>query len=94
MKHDDLHDATFLGAEVRWAEGVAVLKFRVHPNREVWLRARDFSSVSIPRKSEWGPSESVNHIRWSSDVGPVDVELQSGDTIHVAAAAFAIESPE
>lgn len=94
MHHDDLHDATFLGTEVRWAEGVAILKFRVHPNRQVWLRATDFSMVSIPRMSEWGPSESVNRVRWLSDVGPVDVEMQSGDTIHVVAAAFAVEYPE
>lgn len=91
---EGFHDATFLGADVRWPERVTVLKFRLHPDREVWLRARDFSSVSIPRSNPWGASESVNRLRWEAEAGVVEVEMQSGDTIRVVAAGFAMEAPE
>lgn len=99
MKHDELqdltfHDATFLVADIRWTDGVVILKFRVHPQREVWIVAKSFLSIAVPRRFEWGASSSVNRIAWLEDGHAIDVEMQSGDTIQVAASEFTIEWPE
>lgn len=94
MVNQDFHDATFLGADIRWPDGVAVLRFRVHPAREVTIVARGFSNLSVPRTNAWGPSNSVNHLRWAPGGGTLDIEMQSGDTIHVMAAEFSTEWPK
>jgi hypothetical protein len=90
-----LHDATLLGISVTWADGLVEVTFRVYPNRSVRLLSTGVVNVSVTRSQPWGPSESVNEIRWSDGTGVglsvVEIEIQSGDSILIEANRFSIE---
>jgi len=95
LSSQSLHDATLLGIAVSWAERRAELTLRVHGDRTVRLSGVGATKVSTTLESPWGPSNSVNEVRWShadqSDSTGVEVEMQSGDLIVVVAAKLVLE---
>jgi hypothetical protein len=46
--------------------------------------------VDCPREMPWGPSESVNHLRFAREGEPtsMEIEMQSGDTLRTEGDAF------
>lgn len=68
-----------------------------HDRYAVELRARSVRSLDCPRREGWGPSCSVNEVRgpFVSDgtlTKYIEIEMQSGDVIVIAAEAFSIEA--
>ena len=68
------------------------------PDAATSLLAHGFRGLRAPRKFEWGPSVSINRV-----TGPVkcddgllmlSIEMQSGDTIEIEAAAFDLPAPQ
>lgn len=92
-----LHDATLLGLTVDWKDGRAEVTFRVHPDSLVRLVGQGAVRVSVTRDQPWGPSDSVNEIRWSNGVNVggsvLEIEIQSGDVILIEARQFSIDGP-
>ena len=86
----DFHDATLLGLDLSWDTGTAVVRLRVVGQHDVVrVVAEGVTDVHLPRLQPWGPSVSVNSL--SITATDVAIEMQSGDTIKISAAAFAVE---
>jgi hypothetical protein len=72
-----------------WDVGVVVLRIDTDEGHRE-LHAFDVTSLSMPRAHPWGRSVSINSAHYAhSDAGLVlSLEMQSGDTIVVAAKTF------
>lgn len=84
--HADLHDATLQEVVCVW-DGQASVLMRT-ARGQVRLTATGFTSVVVPREAPWGRSVSVNEVRLvesGSNHVRLEIEMQSGDTIAVAA---------
>lgn len=82
-----LHDATLVSVEADWIDKSSRIVFRPQPGRVVILEASGLRNLVVPHEEPWGPSVSVNEVRTLP--GPaVEIEMQSGDTIRIDAAAF------
>jgi hypothetical protein len=82
----DLHDVTLVEVLCEWG-GQVVIVLQTAQGR-LRLSARDFTSVVVPREMPWGRSVSVNQVRLLDSGGNqvrLEIEMQSGDTIAVAA---------
>jgi len=80
-----LHDATLVRVVVEWGEGVGlvVAKRSVANGGEAVLRVTGVRRIECPRHLPWGPSSSINEVRYSTNDAGVrlEVEVQSGDVI-------------
>lgn len=92
-----LHDATLDSIELRWSSGEALIRLKTgdanHPHRV--LVATGLRHLDCPRELPWGPSASINQVRGPAPAGPdtrvLEIEMQSGDTIRIEAAAFSFK---
>ncbi|MDO8388934.1 MAG: hypothetical protein Q7V57_00470 [Actinomycetota bacterium] len=85
----NLHDATLLSVQADWAQGTAVVVLRVAGQEEpVRVRAVGVTDLRMLRERPWGPSVSVNSARVTGAV--LVIEMQSGDTITIAAQSFEV----
>lgn len=87
----DLHDAIFVGLELKWEEGCLDLMFVPCDDNEeeypIKISAHRFKSLVCPRNYPWGRSFYVSSIqlqRQPKDV-TLTIEMQSGDEIQVKA---------
>jgi len=88
-----LHDASLLRIVLTWnEEAEANLIFRLDGPRLVALKASGLKGLACPHENPWGPSVSVNEFRGPSvvreGVQKIEIEMQSGDTIVVAASGW------
>ncbi len=83
----NFHDATLLSVQADWAQGTAAVILQV-PGLEdpVEVRAVGVTDLRMPRERPWGPSVSVNSVQVTG--GVITIEMQSGDTITIAAQSF------
>lgn len=90
-----LHDATVIGlrADVRSRRTTVV--FRMDEGGEVSLIADGTMTVTATMSMPWGPSASINELRWNlgggSEPASVEIEIQSGDIITIVASKFSLE---
>jgi hypothetical protein len=91
-----LHDATLTFISVLWKERTVTLSFKagIPAPATIAITGHDFAAVEIPRQDPWGPSVSVLSAQIDSHDGrlQLSVEMQSGDTIHIVANAWSVES--
>jgi hypothetical protein len=85
----ELHDATLRSVTMEWDAGVVVLRIDTDEGHHA-LHALDATILSVPRGGTWGRSVSINTAQYAhTDAGTVlRLEMQSGDTIVVAARSF------
>jgi hypothetical protein len=82
----NLHDATLQEVVCMWDSQVSILMRTLH--RQVRIKAIGFTALVVPREAPWGRSVSVNEVRLvktGSNQVRLEIEMQSGDTITVAA---------
>lgn len=85
----DFHDATLLSVQADWVDGTALVLLRVADEEEpVKVRASGVTDLRLPRQHPWGASLSVNSLRVADHV--LSIEMQSGDTIAIAATSFEV----
>jgi hypothetical protein len=92
-----MHDWTLETISIAWKEGVATFTLK-GPEKRVKLTAHGVQKISVPRSFDWGPSISVNKTEGPTlaDDGLLCflLEMQSGDTIEIVAAAFDVPDPQ
>lgn len=84
----DMHDWTLIKIVYEWEHGGHCrIFFRDRSSTDRSVEAHQVSTLSIPRKEEWGPSVSVNSVSYkrSKDHQEMNIEMQSGDVISVTA---------
>jgi hypothetical protein len=88
----EMHDWTFLTANINWAAGIAQLCFKNQKSEMVTIEAENLLDLHLPRLQEWGPSVSVNEVKGPYDVQSgfqkLEIEMQSGDLISLTAKKF------
>jgi len=77
-----LHDSTLISVDMLWKEARCKLTLLLSTGKHR-LEFSNVTTVRIPRESPWGPSISVNSA--SVKNGIVEIQMQSGDTIEIAA---------
>jgi hypothetical protein len=99
LSWDQLHDATLLRLECRWADGCTTVYLRTGAPSfpEAQIVATGGRRIECPRFQPWGPSVSVNEIRGPMTLpgeqgGRLEIEMQSGDVIVLEAEAFRLMS--
>lgn len=93
-----LHDATLESIDVSWSTGEARIRLRVgdasRPRRVIVATA--VRRLEVDRQLPWGFSVSINEVREPTPAADgtfvLEIEVQSGDVIRVAAAAFSLSS--
>jgi len=83
-----LHDWTLKNIEVTWQSGVVRLDLIPSPGVTKCLTARGLIELVVPRRQEWGPSESVmssNGPQPHSGGQRLEILMQSGDSILITA---------
>jgi len=85
-----MHDWVLVNIIVEWNKGRVILnidRYRYKTSEQVV--ANNFSKLEVPRRYEWGESETINEI-----TGPIQldsgqyrfsIEMQSGDVIEIDA---------
>jgi hypothetical protein len=84
----NLHDAVLERIEVSWDEGLARIGLTLVPGGPLVLTAVGLRAFSMSRRQDWGPSVYVNGAQvrtGGEDPIVVEIEMQSGDVITVAA---------
>jgi hypothetical protein len=62
-----MHDWTLLSILFEWKAGRVTLEFRTDRATPAKVVAHEVSELEVPRRHEWGPSVSVNEVRWPSE---------------------------
>jgi hypothetical protein len=93
-----MHDWTLKNIDIDWQDGVAKLTMISSPEGLRCITARGFVEIVVPRRQEWGPSESVMHSN-----GPtlleggrqrLEILMQSGDLVLIVAREIAMPLSE
>lgn len=86
MRFDDLplHDTLLAAICVSWEAARCELRVRPVDRLSHYLVFEGFSFIELPRRESWGSSSSINTAR-EMQGGMFEIELQSGDTIHIEA---------
>lgn len=83
-----LHDATLMAILFDWGSGEVRVRLLLSDEsaQEAEIVVRACRMLRCPRKESWGPSVSINEVRWllSEQHGPrLEIEVQSGDVIEI-----------
>ncbi len=93
MDGNQMHDWTLRSIEVSWKSGDVRLHLVSGPDAINWLTARDVVMLVIPRRQEWGPSESILNSTGPephADGQRMEIVMQSGDSIQIIARDFSL----
>ncbi len=86
-----MHDWTLHSISMDWESGSAICSL-AGPKGTASIVAKDVAELRVPRNLPWGRSVSVNQVtgptRRDDGLFLLSIEMQSGDTIEVAARAF------
>jgi hypothetical protein len=88
MEDKAMHDWTLKNIEVAWRDGVVRLDLVSSPGVTKCLTARDLIELVVPRRQEWGPSESImssNGPEPHDDGQRLEILMQSGDSLLIIA---------
>jgi hypothetical protein len=89
----NLHDAVLERIDLRWEPGQATIELTRVPGGPLKLVASGLRGFSMTRRQEWGPSVFVNNAQARVDGQDgivLEIEMQSGDTIIVAAHGLSV----
>lgn len=77
------HDATFVGINLLWLEGIAVMTLRLR--EEITINFSGLKRLNWERTFPWGPSESINTvtIEEGNPNWVFKFEIQSGDVLTI-----------
>jgi hypothetical protein len=84
-----LHDATLVDVHFEWAQGACTMTVRRSVLQNCFLKFTGVSQLSLPRARPWGPSQSIN-AAYMRNTGQYEIEMQSGDRIHIDASAVTL----
>lgn len=95
-----MHDWTLVSILVDWKAARVTLRFRRPDAGSAEIVGGGLLRLDVPRRTEWGPSVSVNRVLGPASaeaegqgVQRLAIEMQSGDTITVLATSFAMPEP-
>lgn len=87
-----MHEWILLSIEAEWKSARLTMYFDTFAAGVVTLTAEGVVDLHIPHVNPWGPSVHVNEVRERSarnrKCRKLEIEMQSGDTITITAAAF------
>ena len=87
-----MHDWVLVSVLFEWKEGRVTLVFDTYEAGQVSVIAQGVSDLHVSQVKDWGPSVSVNSVKGPLDAANgrqrLEIEMQSGDTIEIEAAAF------
>jgi hypothetical protein len=88
-----LHDALLRSVELLWEQKLCRLHLAAFAKKGKnasphLLEFQQVTTLKVPHEESWGPSSSVNSVSHSS--GSFQIEMQSGDTIEIAAGGFTL----
>jgi len=86
----NMHDWMLENVEVDWPSGCVSLRLSGY-NEHANIIAQKFLSVIVPKKENWGPSVSVNTMKWTKlDNGAtvLSIEMQTGDVVEITAGSI------
>lgn len=98
MEKKLMHDWTLKSIEVLWESGAVRLNLSSSPGVTKCITARDLVELAVPRRQEWGPSQSI-----MSSIGPLQspdnnqqlrILMQSGDSISIVAREITMPSAD
>ncbi|MBD8656300.1 hypothetical protein IFT68_11800 [Oxalobacteraceae sp. CFBP 13730] len=89
-----MHDWTLVSLAFDW-KGACVILALLNPKSEaVSLTAENVVRLLVPKQDEWGRSVSVNEVtgptRQADGTETLQIEMQSGDVIEIAAGSFVL----
>ncbi len=89
MKRMPFHDWTLSSVAFDWTSGTVSLVLRFHDAEKI-ISADGTSELHIRQLKPWGPSVSINEATHHADDAQqrLDIEMQSGDVITIAAKMF------
>ena len=100
IEWDDLHDAVLEEIAVTWGKLARVTvkmlpnEAYVKPSRPVLLVGEGLRNLVCPQRNPWGPSDFVNRVSEVDGGGAgstrIEIEMQSGDVIHLEASSFEV----
>ncbi len=83
-----MHDWVISRIEIDWNEGVVDITFKT-PFGDKNIVAIEFSEVNLPKREDWGPSNSVYKVGKPTQLenknSKLSIEMQSGDVIVIEA---------
>ncbi|MBC3915977.1 hypothetical protein H8L32_00635 [Undibacterium sp. CY18W] len=89
-----MHDWTLISLRFDWNEARVTLSLNNTASDTVYLVAENVARLFVPKMDEWGKSVSINEIigptRQSDGIEILQIEMQSGDVIEIAAASFVL----
>jgi hypothetical protein len=96
MEDKLMHDWTLKDIEVMWKSGTVRVDLICRPGVIKSLTALDLVELAVPRRQEWGPSESImSHegpLRRPDGRQQLQILMQSGDSIVIIAGEIAMPS--
>lgn len=95
MESKLMHDWTLKSIEVTWQSGTVRLDLISSPGVAKCLTARDLIELVVPRRQEWGPSESImssNGPEPHDDGQRLEILMQSGDSLLIIAREITMPS--
>lgn len=98
MEDKLMHDWTLKGIEVNWQTGTVSLSLISSPGITKSLTARDLVELVVPRRQEWGPSDSILSSKGpqsrSDNNQQLEILMQSGDLLLIVAREITMPSVE
>ena len=89
-----MHDWTLISIMVEWFKGTVTIAFKNSKSEEVFLVAKGFVDLKVPKREDWGESVSVNELEGPSLLengnSYLAIEIQSGDKIELEARSISL----
>lgn len=84
-----MHDWTILSIVLDWTQGKLTIHLKDSMSQPQYILIEGLHLLNVPRNNEWGKSISINKVTGPSstvyDCAVLEIEIQSGDVIHVEA---------
>jgi hypothetical protein len=96
MEDKLMHDWTLKNIEVAWKGGTVRLDLICSPGVIKCLTAQNLVELVVPRRQEWGPSESImghnGPLRRPDGNQELEILMQSGDSLVIVAGEITMPS--
>lgn len=91
-----MHDWTLIGVRVDWASASVEISALDDASTERRLVFERVTEVLVDRSEPWGASSSINEVAWKNEgqVVSVDIEIQSGGRVRIAAGSCSLDGTE
>lgn len=90
-----MHDWTLMGIRVDWASASVQISALDETSTERRLVFERVTDVLVDRSEPWGVSSSINEVTWKNEgTLYVDIEMQSGGRVTIAAGSCSLDGTE